>query len=164
MSEVSSDFKINVFRTAPCDIQVVLVEIEHPLITDKIRLAQIENCKDGAGVPFSSNGETYIPCVFSFEYQKDIENEVPRAVFIVSNIGKPIMRWIEQSIGAKDAKITFKIVRQSEPDTVEIESKFTVASCTATLESISFELIIQNNFTRRGTRKVFDPNTAPGLF
>lgn len=161
MSVTDTDFKINVFRTAPEDTQFVLVEIEHPMLTGVIRIAEMEL---SGGQPVQSRGETYIPCSFDFDYQKDIEDQVPRALFSVTNIGKPLMRWVEQSGGGKDGTVKFLTVRESTPDEVDVSSKFAISSCVATLELVTFELLVQKNFTRRGTRKVFDPVSAPGLF
>lgn len=161
MSEVSTNFKINVHRTAPCEVQHVLVEITHPLIPEAIRLASNEAC---GNKPVHSGGFDYIPCAFDFTWINDIENEVPRGAFIVSNIGKPLMRWVEQSIGGKNAVITMFVVQENTPDVREFEARLRVSSCVANLERVTFELNVQDNFTRRGTRKIFDPNSAPGLF
>jgi hypothetical protein len=157
MANFSNNFKINVNRLNAQESVIVLLEIDHPLIPETIRLVR-DNCD------VVSNGETYNAMAFDFKRQDDVQGEVPKVTLQVQNIGRSLVKWIDQSGGGKDAEITALLIRRSSPNLIEERIKLQIERISITNTVINFSLVVQNNLVRRGIKYIYSVNRAPGLF
>lgn len=152
----SNGLKINVNRQNADEALVVLLKIEHPLISNPIFL--INDNRD-----FVLGGDTYIAMPFMIKRQDDIQGELPKATLTISNVGRTLIKWIDMSNGGRNARITIQLARRSS-QLIEESIEFGIQSINLTTESITFNLIIQNNIVKRSVRWVYDINHARGLF
>lgn len=157
MPSFSDNLKINVNKLSAEESPLVLIEINHPLITDTIRLVH-DNCN------VVSNGETYVAMGFEIKRQADVQGELPKVTLTVQNVGRSLVKWIDMSGGGKDAEITAKIIRRSDPDLIEESISMGVERVTVTTLMVTFHLVVYNNLVRRGIKLVYNNTTAPGLF
>lgn len=157
MPNFSDNLKINVNKLNANESPLVLIEINHPLIPDTIRLVH-DNCN------VVSNGNTYVAMGFTIKRQADVQGELPKVTLTMQNVGRSLVKWIDMSGGGKDAEITAKIIRRSDPDTIEESIPMGVERITVTTLIITFHLVVYNNLVRRGIKLVYNNLTAPGLF
>lgn len=157
MPDFSQGFKINVNRLNAEESALVLLEIDHPLISDTIRL--VRDNKD-----LISNGENYHAMSFDFKRQDDVQGEVPKVTLQIQNVGRSLVKWIDQSGGGKDAEISALLVRRSTPNLVEERIKLQIERITVSSLTISLNLVVQNNLIRRGIKYLYNIQRAPGLF
>lgn len=153
----SQEFKINVNKLHADEALLILLEIDHPFISDTIRL--VSDNQD-----LISNGENYIKTSFRITRQSDVQGELPRIQLTVPNIGRELVRWIDTSGGGKGASMTVKLVRRSSPNLIEESIKLDITSTTIDSQSVVFNLVVQNNLNKRATRFVFDKVKSPGIF
>jgi hypothetical protein len=152
----SDEFKINVNKLNADEALLVILEIEHPLVDDPIRLVN-----DSQDLFFKGN--TYIAMPFILKKQDDIQGELPRATITIANVGRTMIKWIDASGGGRGAKIKVSLVRRTSTDEEESIS-FDVGSVSVTTERVVFNLIIQNNLAKRAIRWVYDMVHSRGLF
>lgn len=157
MTNTSTGFKVNVNKLSPCEEPVIILEISHKDLTEDIRVAQ--STED-----IIHQGNTYYATNFNFKHFKDSDSENPTAQIVLSNIGREMMRFIHLTNGAQDTLITYKVIRKSDPDNVEITSCSFIRRVTATIDTITITLSFYNFFNRRAIKRIFDPEHAPGLF
>lgn len=153
----SNDFKINVNKLNADESPLVLLEITHPFITDTIRL--VNDNKD-----LLSNGNNYLHMPFGLKRQEDVQNELPKVILTIPNVGRSLVRWIDSSGGGRGASITVMLARRSEPDTIEERLELGIESVSITTELVTFNLIIQNNLVKSAIKWIYDVKRAPGLF
>jgi hypothetical protein len=152
----SERFKINVNKLNADEALLSLLEIEHPLVDDPIRLVN-----DSHDLVFQGN--TYIAMPFNIQKHDDIQGELPRASLTISNIGRSMIKWIDASGGGKGAKIRVSLVRRTSTDAEE-SLVFDIGTVNVTTQNVTFNLIIQNNLAKRAVRWIYDMNHARGLF
>lgn len=157
MAEFSDNLKINVNKLSANENPIALLEINHPMIPETIRLVH-DNCD------IVSNGQTYLAMGFEIKRQSDIQGELPKVTLTVQNVGRSLVKWIDISGGGKGAEIVAKIIRRSDPDVIEESITMGVERVTVTTMTVVFHLVVYNNLIRRGIKKVYDKITAPGLF
>jgi len=157
MPSFTSNFKINVNRLNAEESVLILLEITHPQISGTIRLV-----KDNKEVV--SGGETFNAISFDFKRQDDIQGEVPKVSLVIQNVGRSLVKWIDQSGGGKGAEITALLIRRSTPNTIEERIKLQIERIAITSTVVSFTLVIQNNLIRRGIKYIYNTSRAPGLF
>lgn len=153
----SDGLKINVNKLNADEALLVLLEIEHPMITDTLRL--VSDNRD-----LVSNGENYLAMNFNIVRQSDIQGELPTVSLIIPNIGRTLVKWIDSSGGGRNANITLKLARRSTPNVIEESISFGIASVNISTQSINFSLVIQNNLIKRSMKFTYDTKRAPGLF
>ena len=152
----SEGFKINVNKLSSEESLVSLVEIDHPFLTDPVRLIN-----DSRELEFL--GERFIPMPFMLERQDDVQGELPKVMLTVSNVGRELIKWVDASNGGRDAKVTIYLTRRSNP-VMEEKLVFQVGNINVTTEQVSFTLLIQNNLVKRSVRWEYDQVKAKGLF
>jgi hypothetical protein len=158
MPDYSDNLKVNVNRLDSIESLKVLIEITHPLLPEPVRVIN-DNCD------MVSKGNNFIAFPFEFQRAPDVENELPKAQLVFSNVGRSFVRWIEESYGASDADLKIIFARRSEPDTWENEFPCKIISTNLTPELITIDLVIlANKLIQRGIRFTFDTNRTPGLF
>lgn len=153
----SSDFKINVNKLNSDEILLALIEITHPFLSETLRL--VNDNKD-----FEFNGENYLAMPFNVTRQSDIQGELPKVSLVFSNVGRTMVRWIDSSGGGKGANISVLLARRSAPLVQEEKIIFDIENVSITTQTVTFSLIVQNNFTKRAIKYVYDIKRCPGLF
>jgi len=158
MADFTDEFIENVNVLHPSEHPKIALEITHPNILEPLRIIN-DNCDLIIG------GETFIAFDFELNFFDDVENELTKASIKVQNVGRELVKWIESSLGAKDAIIKIMFVRRADPDEDKIIIPSQVSRTVITTKDITFDLIIaKNNFTQRGTRFTFSVEKAPGAF
>lgn len=157
MPDFSQGFKINVNKLNADESAIVLVEINHPLVSETIRI--VRDTKD-----VLSNGNNYFAMAFDFKRQDDVQGEVPKVTLQIQNVGRSLVKWIDQSGGGKDAEIKALLIRRSNPDLVEESVKLQVERISINQTIINLNLVVQNNLIRRGIRYIYNFQKFPGLF
>lgn len=152
----SPDFKINVNKLNAEEALLPLLTISHPFLSEPVRL--VNDTKD-----FVLNGETYLAMPYTISRQSDVQGELPKVSLRISNVGKAIMKWIDSSGGGRDAEIKISLARRSS-QLVEEEISFGIQSVNVTTEVVSFNLIIQDNLSKRAVRWDYNKKWARGLF
>lgn len=94
------------------DLPLVLLQIDHADLAAPI---QVVNNKEN----ISSNGEEYVAFPFEITLPDTKEDSPPRAKLKIDNVSREIGQAI-RSISSP-ASVTIKVVRQDDPDTVEME-------------------------------------------
>lgn len=153
----SSGFIVNVNKLNVDDPVLVLMEINHSFISGTIRL--VNDNED-----LISNGHNYVSMPFEAKRQSDVIGELPKIQIVIQNIGRNIVKWVDSSGGGKGAEIILKLVRRSAPDSIEESLKLGVDSANVTTENVSFNLIIQNNLSKRSCRLLYDVKRSYGLY
>lgn len=153
----SSDLKINVNRLNSDEVILALLEIDHPFLAQTLRL--VNDDRD-----FVFNTETYLAMPFQVKKQSDIQGELPKVSITVPNVGRTMIKWIDSSGGGKGATLAVILARRSAPLVTEERLLFEIETVSVTTETVVFNLIVQNNFTKRAIRRVYDIKNSPGLF
>lgn len=153
----SNEFKINVNKLNADEQVLILMIIEHPFLSDPVRLVNDNR-------NFIFDGEDYIAMPFSVKRQDDVQNELPRVTLTVPNVGRSLVRWVDSSGGGKGSKISIMLARRSAPSVVEEKIDLGIESVSITTETVSFNLVVQNNLIKRAMKYVYDLKRAPGLF
>lgn len=94
------------------DLPLVLLTIDHDEIDPPVRVVNNK-------VDITSHGETFIGFPFEIELPDAPEDAPPRARLRIANVSREIgqaMRLI-----STPATVTIQVVRQDDPDTVELE-------------------------------------------
>lgn len=152
----SQGFKINVNKLNADEALLVLVRITHPYVATPICLVNDSN-------DIVVGSETFLKMPFSLKKQSDVQGELPKATFVLPNVGKAIVKWIDSTGGGRDAKIDVLLTRRSNP-IIEDSIQFGIQSVKVDSNNVNFTLFIQNNLIKRSIRWVYDLNHAPGLF
>lgn len=153
----SDGIKINFNKLNADEAVLVCVEISGGLLSIPIRL--VNDSKN-----LVSNGNDFIALPFQVNRQSDVQGELPKASFIIPNIGRELVKWIDYSGGGKGATIKVMLIRRSNPDVIEETLLFSIASVSVTTELVTFNLIVQNNLVRKACRMIYDTKKCRGLF
>lgn len=140
-----------------CESPAVLIEITHDTLTMPIRVTN-------AGVDITSNGDLYIHCPFSVKLPDDTEATVPAVTLQMSNIGRSLSYWIDQSLGARDAQARIMLIMKSNPDQVEYEICTDIQSMSMNLLTINARLGFENLLNKKSVPIIYNYETAPGLY
>lgn len=152
----SDNLKINVNRLNATEALLVLLEIDHPFVSEPIRL--VNDSQD-----FLFDGHNYIAMPFSVNRHSDVQGELPKTTLNIPNVGRSLVKWIDSSGGGRNASISVILARRSSVMEEE-RINFGIGSVTINNEMVTFSLIIQNNLVKRSMRYVFDTKRAMGLF
>ena len=122
-------FKESAYAPETDDVWLLLVVLEHPDLTDPIRVAN--NLEDVV-----SNGETFTACPFDFTLPSSLEDSSPRARIRLPNVSKEVIKAVREI--DSPASISFMIVLGENPDLVEFEYRgMTLTEVTADAGTIS---------------------------
>lgn len=158
MPGYSDNLKVNVNRIDSIESLKVLIEITHPLLATPVRVIN-DNCD------LVSKGNNFVAFPFEFKRAPDVESELPKGRLVFSNIGRSMVRWLEESYGASDADLKIIFARRSEPDVWENVFPCKITSTNLTPENINIDLVIlANKLIQRGIRFNFSTDRTPGLF
>ena len=153
----SDEFKINVNKLNSDELVLVLLEINHPFLSQTIRL--VNDNRD-----FLLNGNNYLAMPFQITRQNDVQGEIPKVSLVVSNVGRSLIRWVDSTGGGKGATISIVLARRSDPNKEEERVSLNIERVSVTTQTVTFSLIVQNNFTVRAVKTLYDMKRAPGLF
>lgn len=152
----STNFKTNLNLVTAKDLPIIALEITHPNLSQPVRI--VNDAKD-----LQSLNNTYIACPFSMSILSDSDKERPKAVLSISNIGREMTRWIEQTQGGVGTEIKIKILRRDEPDNIEYEVTLSFTEITVTTQSIAGVLGFENLYRKTAINKFFTSKVAAGL-
>ena len=153
----SSIYKSTLAQVSAPETPYILLEIDHPELTDPIRI--INDTQD-----LTSNGDLYIGCPFRCVLPDDFENQLPKARLSVDNIGRELMFWIETTAGGNGSSVRFMQIMRSRPDQIEWEITMSLYNVQVTMQEISAELGFENLFSKPAINVQYRPTTTPGLF
>lgn len=153
----SPEFKINVNKLNADENLLILLVIEHPFLSNPIYLIN-----DDKGI--ISETHSYIPMPFKIKRQNDVQGELPKVSLTIANVGRTLIRWVDSSGGGLNAVMTIKLARRSSPDLIEESIDLGIESVNVSTENVVFNLVVQNNLTKRSMRFTYDKVRAPGLF
>lgn len=157
MRTYSSEFVSTVSGLSPAEPPLIALEIQHADLPEPVRVVN-----DNADLV--SNGHTFIAAPFRFVLPDDQESQAPKASLAVSNVGKPLMQWIEASNGAKGATVRIMQIMRSRPDVIEYETTMGLANITADVREVSGALGYDNLLARPSVSLRYAPDTHPGVF
>lgn len=152
----SNEFKINVNKLNADECLLVLIKIEHPFVSEPIRI--VNDSED-----FVFLTERYIHMPFTIKRQDDVQGELPKVSLSIANAGRSLVKWIDSSGGGRDAKVTVTLARRTSL-APEDQITFGISSVSINSNLVNISLVIQNNLIKRATRWVYNKDHAPGLF
>lgn len=152
----SDDFKINVNKNASEEKLISLITVKHPTLLTQVRLVQ-------DSVPITFENEEYIPFPMNIKMDNQVENELPEAQISIPNASRQIVKWVDESMGARGGTIEVVITRRSTLER-EYGVVFNIESVNITSDEILFKVSVQNNLTKPAIRWTYDTNHAIGLF
>lgn len=153
---MNESFKINVNKFNSNEKLLALIKIKHPDLEIPLTLVD-----DNADIIFEE--ETYLSFPFRLKMNDQVEGQLPQASLIIPNVSGQITKWIDETMGAKDARVEIIITRRSTL-TKDYGVNFGVDRVTINNRMITISLSIQNNLIKRAVRWTYDRDHAPGLF
>jgi Domain of unknown function (DUF1833) len=111
-----------------------------------------------------SNGQRYLACMFSFKAPDDTEKQSPRAQIQIDNVSSGLVRFIEQTHGARGLEVRWLQVLPSTPDVVEIDVWMELANISITPSTISLDIGFEDLLKTACISYGYTVGTAPGLF
>lgn len=143
--------------TCSDDPPLVLLEITHPNLPDPVRVV-------GDTQDLISNGQVYAAMGFRVRLPDEVQGQQPRAELAVDNVGRELMRWVEQSAGGRNARVRLMQVLRSHPDNIEWEISMYLNNLRATATEVSGELGFPRLLDVPAVQMRADPQTMPGIF
>jgi len=147
----------NLIQVSAPEHPVVLVEFQHPQLVTPIRIAN-------SNEDVVSNGDTYIACPINVVIPDDFENELPRARLEIDNVGRAVVRWIEQTNGGQNTTVFLRIVQKSNPDVIEYEICTDFRNITVTPTKISGTLGYEDVLNKVSVPILYTRERFPGLY
>jgi len=154
---LSKKMKANMTVLSGGEHPIALIEIRHPLLANPIRLANSRN-------DIQSQGETYIACAFQITLPDEQDQNLPRAVLSITNIGRKLSYWVERTIGAKDAQVRIIVIQKSCPDDHEWSIDMDMINVSMTIETIETQLGFDDLLNKPAVPVIYNTEKAPGLF
>ena len=108
---ISDALKVEAW-SAESDLPLVLLKIEHADIAQPIRV--VNNT-----VAITSGGDVYNAFPFEIRLPDNLEDAPPRSRLRIDNVSREIGQAFRNMTGVP-ASITIEIVRQDDPDTIEL--------------------------------------------
>ncbi|MCE2493594.1 MAG: DUF1833 family protein [Alphaproteobacteria bacterium] len=141
--------------------QTFALEIEHPAITEPVRVV-------ADTVEHAVEGNRYVPLAFHARVPQAKEGEIRTAVLRIDNVGRELMQWVEASRGGRDASMrVLRLIPPAEGETgstVAWEVEMSVGVAEVTNEYVTVSLTDEPVFGRPTVILRHDPATSPGLF
>lgn len=147
----------NLLATSADEPMLMLLEITHADLAVPIRVVN-----DTQNITVLGN--EYIACPFQITLPDDQDQQVPKAVVSVDNIGRELTTWLEVSNGGKGAKLRVMAVRPSEPNILELDMKLDLSGLSINNQTVDGELGYRNTMMRAAVGMRYDPISSPGVF
>ena len=155
-SAITQDMVEAVFAAETAETFLVLLTMDHPDLSDPIRV--VHNTED-----IDSRGNTYTRFAFRPKFPDNVEGRVPTAELVIDNISLEIVREIRQLDTAPTVKL--EVIRAADPDVVEMSlPEFHLRNVTWNAETIRGTLSLDNVVQERFPALAFTPAHFPGLF
>jgi hypothetical protein len=142
---------------SPTDTWVVLLQLIHTGLSNPV-------CMVVDTVPIVSNGDTYMPIGAALELPSDDEGSHPSARITIDNVGRSLMRIVEDTHGLRGAQIRIMQVYRSRPNIIEQEYTMDAQDISVDQKSFSCALSYDNVLDRPSTPLTYRPSTKPSLF
>ena len=142
---------------SPTDLWVVLLEVLHPALADPVRL--VVDTK-----PLTHQGQIHSPIAATLKLPADNEGDRPSVTLTMDNVGRSLMRIVEDTHGLHGAKVRMVQVYRSRPDIVEQERTLDMQDIKATQTSFSATLNYDDVLDLPSTPLTYRPTTKVGLF
>lgn len=149
-------FKININKFNSSEKLIALIRMTHPDLDIPITIVD-----DKKEIVFE--GETYLPFPFRLKLNDQVEGQLPRASLIIPNMSSQIAKWVDMTLGARDAVVEVIVTRRSSLKRDHF-AQFEVDKATINPQIITFSLSVQNNLVKRAIRWTYDRTHAPSLF
>jgi hypothetical protein len=153
----SSEYKSTLAKVSGEETPLVLLRIDHPDLTQPIRV--VNDTQN-----LTSNGFEFIAFPFRAVLPDDFENQLPKALLQIDNVGRDLMFWIESTDGGLGSTATFQQVMRSRPNQVEWEITMSMFNISATNLEVTAELGFENLFSKPAISVSYRPDNSPGLF
>lgn len=153
----SSAYKSTLSSVSAQEAPLVLLEIDHPLLTVPVRV--INDTQD-----LVSNGNTFIACPFRCILPDDYESQLPKAKLAVDNVGQDLMYWIETSNGGQGSTVKFMQIMRSRPDLIEWQITMNLYNVNVTMQEVTADLGFDNLFSRPAICIQYRPDNSSGIF
>ena len=155
-SGITTEMLDSVFAAETDDVFLVLLTLEHPDLTDSIRL--VHNKED-----IESRSNTYTRFAFRPKFPDNVEGRAPTAQVEMDNVSLEIIREIRQIDTAPTVKL--EIIRAADPDVVEMEwPEFYLRNIQWDVATIRGTLTLDNVVQEPFPAIAFTPAYFPGLF
>ena len=155
--QLSKKLKSNMTVLSGGEHPVILIEIFHPLLAEPIRLAN--STED-----IFSAGNNYIACSFDLRLPDEQDQNLPRAILSITNVGRKLSYWVERTVGAKDGKVNIIVVQKSCPDDHEWSIIMDMVNVSMTIDSIDSQLGFEDLLNKPAVPILYNTEKAPGLF
>jgi hypothetical protein len=142
---------------SPTDLWVVLLEVIHTALAQPVRM--VVDTQE-----LVSNGNRYMPIGASLELPQDQEGSYPSARITIDNVGRSLMRIVEDTHGLRGAKVRIMQVYRSRPNVIEQEYLMDTKDITVDQQSFSTALSYDDVLDRPSTPLTYRPTTKPGMF
>lgn len=107
---VSAAYKASFYAAETDDDTVTLVKVEHPMLSEPIRVAHSFS-------NVTSGGEIYASAAFRAQLPEQAESMAPRAQLVVENVDREMVESLRAASGLP--RVTITEVLKSDPDIVE---------------------------------------------
>lgn len=155
--QYSAPMREAINATSADDAPVLLLEIEHPGLTEPVRV--VNDSED-----IVSRGNTYIAVAFQAVLPDDMEEGMPQATLVVDNVGRELTQWIESSRGGAGAKVRLMQVLRSTPDVIEWDVTLDLSNVRMDAASVQGTLSYEDLLNQPAVTLFYRPETAPGVF
>lgn len=153
--DYSSGFTRNLLSINPGEPVLFLLEINHAILEEPIRLARDNQ-------DFSFQGYNFIACSFDIVLLTDEDNAVPTAQIGINNIGGPLVNWIEQAEGAAGATVKIIMLQRSNTE-AEFEIETSLKNVNVTMAKITAQIGFDDILNKSSVQIKYDAYDAPGL-
>ena len=141
---------------SPTDQWVVLLEVSHAALAQPVRMVVDSQ-------EIVSNGNTYLPVAAQIEFPEDQDTQYPKARISIDNVGRSLMRILEDTYGLRGAKMKLLQIYRSRPDVIEQSITLEMKDITVTQTTVSASLSFDNVFDAPSTPLTYRPSTKVGL-
>ena len=154
--QVSDPFRQVVFAQETGEAILVLLEIDHPDLSEPIRVVNND-------VDVASNGTTYVAFPFEIELPTDSDDKAPAARLTIDNVDRQIAETIR--IIQSPPSVNMKVVLGSDTDTIEAEfPEFRLRNVRVTAQTVQGDLTIEQFAAEPYPSARFVPSLFSGLF
>lgn len=141
---------------------IFAIRIDHPDIEDDVLAI---NDRDPAEI----EGDTFPAISFTPVIPQRKEREIPRGQLIVTNVGRPVMEWVERSRGGREAKVTYYSVIFEDPNSrtatvVWKLSDMDIANIVANNQKVIATISEVESVRTPAVKIRHDPLVSPGIF
>lgn len=153
---ISNAVKAALFKQETEEVFLVLLTIDHPELSNPIRL--VNNTED-----ITSNGNLFTAFPFKIVMPLADPNSQPRASIEVDNIDRQIVTAIRTITSSPT--VTLQVIMASAPNTIEVEfTDFKLQDTSYNGFTVSGTLSMENYLLEPYPADQFVPSNFPGIF